>query len=238
VYDLATIGANISDDVAMQLQHLYLEYIDGTGQGRDISYTEDVLGSFDDDGNNDQHVYSNLQKRFPNTEHMKDLCAFISRCHNLKPLSLSGTRCLDLDSLIWQPTSTGLENLHIDRGAVTASTLLSLLSPSASAPASTPNIATFTIFNTQLEDGTWSTVFEHLMLSPSLVYIYVYEIFYNKYGKSAQYHSHNCRPWEDCSVLWTDNEQDKRSLGALAQLVQERGGDASGLVGEFEEEEY
>ena len=30
-YDIATIGACIQDDMAMQLRHLFLEYIDGTG---------------------------------------------------------------------------------------------------------------------------------------------------------------------------------------------------------------
>jgi hypothetical protein len=229
VYDLATIGANISDDVVMQLQHLYLEYIDGTGPDGDKMYTEGWVRVDDPYGDNDCHIYSNLQKRFPNTEHMSDLCNFISRCHNLKSLSVSGTQFLDLDSLVWRPTSTGLENLHIYRGAASASTLISLLSPSASAPAATSNIVNLKIFESQLEDGIWSTVFEHLMLSPSLVYIDVDDLVYNEYGKSGQYHSRKWRPWEDRAVMWTKSEQDARSLVALARLMQERGGQGRGL---------
>ena len=235
VYDLATIGAHISDDVAMQLQHLYLEYIDGTGPWGDILYSRDRIGEWEEGGDNEYHPYSNLQQCFPNTDYMGHLCAFISRCHNLKSLDLRGTQCMDLDALVWRPTNTGLEKLYLSRATMTASILVSLLSPCASGSA-TSSIVDLKLLRVEVADGTWATVFEHLLPSPSLELLYVDDACYDRNRKSAHLATDERLMWDECRVIWSEEEQDLRSLRDLARMVAARGGDVGWILDELENE--
>ncbi|KAF2872365.1 hypothetical protein BDV95DRAFT_381941 [Massariosphaeria phaeospora] len=231
-HDLATIGAQISDDIAMQLRHLYLECIDGTGPGGDRYYTKHWQGDSDSDGD-ETHPYSNLQKRFPNKNHMADLSTLISRCHSLKSLGLAGTQCMDLRSLNWRPTKAGLENIYISRGIMPSSTLLSLLSPAASSPGLASNIVSFQIEDVQLLDCTWELVFDHLVSCPLLRFIHVYNLVYARYGESAHLRLHNNRPWENNEMIWSEEDGDILRLRDVVRKVQERGGDPSADLVEF-----
>jgi hypothetical protein len=213
-YDLATIGTHISNDLANQLRHLYLEYTDGTGPGGDLDYTHHWQGDEDSDGDEDM-PYSNLQRRFPNTKYMAAVCAFISRCHNLKSLGLKSTQCINLATLDWKPTSTGLEGLYISRAVATISQLISLCSPS---------LITFDINDVQLFDNTWGAVFDHLSSCPKLDYLHVWNLVYARAGESAELREWNNRPWENVSVIWSEHEDDERSLFRLHKRVEKRGG--------------
>jgi hypothetical protein len=221
-YDLATIGIHITDGAAIQLRHLYLEYTDGTGQSGSLDYTR-----YTDYGNENDHDYmpfSNLQRRFPNKEYMEGVCKLISRCRNLKSLGLVGTQCLDIGSLDWQPTGTGMENIYLRRILATSATLLALLSPLATSNTPASNTVAFDIKDVQLWDGSWETIFDHLALSSSLGYLDVYNLVYAELGDSTKRAMRNSRPFENFSVLWSEDEDDWQSLSSLAKRVKERGG--------------
>ena len=174
-YDIATIGACIRDDMAMQLRHLFLEYIDGTGPGGDRAY------DFDERSINDEHgspLYSNLQTRFPNTDYMNGICTLVSRCRNLESLGLRGTQYCNLESLVWRPTKDGLRNLYIDRVRTPSLVLLALLSPSTgiSESSSTSRIVSVDLSDVDLHGSAWSTIYDHLGSSPLLAYVDVKDI--------------------------------------------------------------
>jgi len=174
-YDIATIGACIRDDMAMQLRHLFLEYIDGTGPGGDRAY------DFDERSINDEHgspLYSNLQTRFPNTDYMDGICTLVSRCRNLESLGLKGTQYCNLESLVWRPTKDGLRNLYIDRVRTPSLVLLALLSPSTgiSESSSTSRIVSVDLSDVDLHGSAWSTIYDHLGSSPLLAYVDVKDI--------------------------------------------------------------
>jgi hypothetical protein len=227
-YDIATIGSHISDTVACQLQRLHLEYTDGTGPGGDREYTRYSDGWGGDDEDGDENMpYSNLQRRYKNTEYMPAVCAFVSRCHNLKTLGIEGTQCFDLASLDWKPRNGGLEGIYLSRAVATASQLVSLLSPSPSSPTSTSNIKAFQIDEVQLFDETWADVFDHLASCPHLNYIHVYNLVYAKAGESAHHRRSNNRPWENVSVIWSENNKDQSSLRRVVREVEGRGGSSS-----------
>ncbi|KAF1996768.1 hypothetical protein P154DRAFT_537704 [Amniculicola lignicola CBS 123094] len=217
-YDFAIIGSKISATVASQLRHLYLEYIDGTGPGGDRHYTQHWQGDSDSEGDED-HPFSNLQNRFPNTAYMGDMCTLIGRCHNLESLGLHCTQPINLDLLDWRPNSPGLKNLYLARAITSADKLLSLLSPDA--------ITAFYVRDVSLISGTWGSVFDRLCSSPSLIYVDVYNIIYDKYGESAPYAEHNNRPWENVSVMWSDRDEDSISLSDMIHAVQARKGKVS-----------
>jgi hypothetical protein len=224
-YDLATIGAHVSDDLATQLRHLHLEYTDGTGQAGSLQYTMQTQTI--DENESDDMPYSNLQRRFPNKDYMEGICTLISRCRNLKSLSLVGTQCLNLESLDWKPMDVGLENIYMSRVVATSGTLIALLSPYASSNTPRSNIVTFDIKDVQLWDQTWGTVFNHLALSPLLRYLDVYNLVYASAGDSAEIARPNGRPFENYSVIWSDEEDDERRLWRLIRKVEERGGSHS-----------
>jgi hypothetical protein len=232
-YDLATIGTHISDKLANQLRQFWLEYTDGTGPGGDLQYTLYWQGDEDSDEDEDM-PYSNLQTRYPNTDHMAGLCTYVSRCHNLKCLGLVGTQCIDLSSLDWQPANTGLEGIYLHRVVVTSAQIISLLSPSATSSTTTPNITTADIENVQFFDRTWGIVFHHLETCPSLTYLYVYNLVYAKYSESAEHREHNNRPFENVSTMWSENEEDSRSLRRLARRVEGRGGTSGVIMSELD----
>jgi hypothetical protein len=227
-YDIATIGSHISDTVACQLQRLHLEYTDGTGPGGDREYTRYSDGWGGDDEDGDENMpYSNLQRRYRNTEYMAGVCTFISRCHNLKTLGIEGTQCFDLASLDWKPRNGGLEGVYLSRAVVTAEQLVSLLSPSASSLTATSNIEAFQIDDVQLFDEMWGIVFDHLASCPQLNYIHVYNLVYAKNGESAHHRRDNNRPWENVSVMWSENNKDQSSLRRVVKAVEGRGGSSS-----------
>ena len=173
-YDIATIGACIRDEMAMQLRHLFLEFIDGTGPGGDRAY------DFDERSINDEHgspLYSNLQTRFPNTDYMDGICTLVSRCRNLESLGLKGTQYCNLESLVWRPTK-GLKSLYLHRTRTPSSVVLALLSPSTgiSESSSTSRIVSVEFSDVDLHGSAWSTIFDHLGSSPLLAYVDVKDI--------------------------------------------------------------
>jgi hypothetical protein len=227
-YDIATIGTHVSDTVANQLKRLHLEYTDGSGPGGDLEYTRCSISWVDDDEDGEENMpYSNLQRRYKNTEYMAGVCAFISRCHNLKTLGIEGTQYFDLASLDWKLRNEGLEGIYLSRAVATASQLISLLSPSASSPTATSNIKAFQIDDVQLFDDTWATVFDYLASCPYLDYIHVYNLVYAKNGESAHHRRDTSRPWENVSVMWSENMEDTRSLRRVVKAVEGRGGSSS-----------
>jgi hypothetical protein len=231
-YDIATIGTHVSDDLATQLRHLHLEYTDGTGQAGSLQYT--TQSGTIDENEPDYMPYSNLQRRFPNKDYMKGICTLISRCRNLKSLSLVGTQCLNLESLDWKPMNVGLENVYMSRVVATSGTLIALLSPYASSDTPSSNIVTFDIKDVQLWDRTWGAVFDHLALSPLLRYLDVYNLVYASAGDSAEIATPSGRPFENYSVIWSEEEDDERSLWRLIRKVEERGGSHSIDIEDFD----
>jgi hypothetical protein len=224
-YDIATIGTHVSDHLATQLRHLHLEYTDRTGQAGCLQHTINTFTI--DENESDNMPYSNLQRRFPNKDYMKGICTLISRCRNLKSLGLVGTQCLNLKSLDWKPMDVGLENIYMSRVVATSGTLIALLSPYASSDTPGSNIVTFNIEDVQLWDRTWGTVFDHLALSPSLRYLNVYNLVYASAGDSAGIARRNIRPFENSSVIWSNEEDDERRLWRLIRKVEERSGSHS-----------
>ena len=47
---------------------------------------------------------------------------------------------------------------------------------------------------------------------------------YAKAGESAELQRWNNRPWENVSVIWSEHEEDERSLRRLHKRVEKRGG--------------
>jgi hypothetical protein len=220
----------------MQLQHLHLEYTDSTGQAGSIYYTQHAEDHEEDE--DDNMPFSNLQHRFPNTDHMNDMCKFVSRCRCLKSLSLVGTQCLDLESLNWRPASSGLENVLLSRAVVTSATLLALLSSCNTLVSKT---VALDMREVRLWDSTWGAIFDRLASTPPLRDIYVSDLHYDTYGESAGRRSGNGRLWEDSRVLWSDEENDGLSLRKLIERVEERGGrsgiETDGLPGGSDDED-
>ncbi|KAF2011866.1 hypothetical protein BU24DRAFT_265331 [Aaosphaeria arxii CBS 175.79] len=232
-YDFSIIGPKIPETVALQLRHLYLEYIDGTGRYGDLQYTHGLDDS--DTEGDEEHPFSNLQHRFPNTAYMRDMCALVNRCRNLESLGLHCTQPLDLDHLEWLPTaSQGLKNIYIARAVTTAEKLISLITPSI--------IEGFHIQDVSLTSGTWESVFGILRACPSLKYFHVFNLIYSKHGKSRNRMEHNNRPWENVDFMWSHCTEDWRRFGDVVRAVQKRGGlvdeDTDGKALEVEVERY
>lgn len=217
-YDFAIISTKISNALALQLRHLYLEYVDGTGPGGDLYYTSDWQGNSDSEGD-EEHPFSNLQNRFANTAYMRDMCELINRCCNLESLGLHCTQSMSLDFLDWQPTSNGLKNIYIARAITSADKLLSLLSADT--------LMAFHIENISLESGTWESVFEHLLSCPSLIYFHVYNLIYAKYGESSARREYNDRPWENFDEMWSCVDEDWMKYRDVVRAVQNRNGTVS-----------
>jgi hypothetical protein len=234
-YDFAVIGAQISDAVALQLRHLYLEYIDGTGPHGDLQYTQSWDGDDGSDGS-EGYPYSNLQKKFRNTKYMSSVCKLIGRCRNLESLGLAGTQCVDFETLDWQPANHGLKNLYLSRAVMTADKLMQLISPSAEFAAAGffSNMVAFHIEEVRLLDCMWAKCFEFLLRCDSLKYVHVYNIVYD--GMMASLSRHNNRPWENSAVMWSESEEDERELGRLVAATRHRGGSVSKELEEYWEE--
>ena len=141
---------------------------------------------------------------------------------------------MNLDALVWRPTNTGLEKLYLSRATMTASTLVSLLSPCGSDFA-TSSIVDLDLRRVELADSTWATVFEHLSPSPALESIYVADVCYDRNGKSAHLVTDEGLMWDECRVIWSEKEQDSRSLRDLLRMVAARGGDVGGVLDELED---
>jgi hypothetical protein len=225
-YDISAIGASISDGVAMHLRDLYLEYIDGTGPGGDLSYLRSWRGGRAEGDEN--YPFSNLQRRFPNTAYMEGISSLVLRCQNLESLGLVCTQHLDCQYLEWQPLQKGLRSVYIHRAAITSENMIRLLSPSQGLSEScVPNIEAVYIDEVELMGGTWAAVFEHLLECPSLTYLHLYNIVYSKHGTSAHMRTDNDRPYENVTVMWTENEDDEESLNKLVRKVVSGGGEVS-----------
>jgi hypothetical protein len=231
-YDLATVGKHISDETAMQLRYLHLEYTDSTGQAGSryySRYTEDQ----DEDGT-DNMPFSNLQLRYPNIDYMSGVCNLISRCRALQSLSVEATQCLDLKDLDWRPATSGLENVLLKRVVINSATLLALTS---SSDTSVSNIVAFDMREVKLWDGTWGTIFDRLAAISSLGDVYVDNLFYDASGESAGNVAGNGRLWEDSRVLWSEEEEDAVSLQKLVKCVEKRTGRESMINGIHDDED-
>ena len=220
-YDFACINKHMPDTVVLRLRNLYLEFVDATGPGGDLAYTISRQGDSDSDGDED-YPFPNLQREFPNTAYMHDMCELINRCRNLESLGLIGTQCVSLEGLDLRPTNGGLRNVYLSRAVATLEKMQMLLSPGKeNAPV---KIEAFGIQEVQLMNETWETFFADLLAAPSLLYFHVWNLVYNKYGESAHLAEFNNRPWENSSVIWTENYHDKERLHDVIRAVQERGG--------------
>jgi hypothetical protein len=233
-YDFSVIAENISDTMALGLRHLYLEYVDGTGPGGDLQYTRsaDPYGPERDDGSAG-YPYSNLQRKHPNVLYMAHICALVQRCRNLESWGFEGTQCLELSTLEWQPAGAGLKVVDITRATTTCEKLLQLFK---SADGNVSRLEAVQLKDVRLLDGTWADVFKGLgKCADGLKYFYVYNLVYAKEwegGESAHLASHNNRPWENISVLWSESHADHVGLCEVLKQVKLRGGRMSGVMEE------
>lgn len=164
-YDFAVVSESMPDGVAQRLRHLYLEYIDGTGDGGDVQYR-----------NHEDSAYalSNLQKSYPNADYIGAICALVSRCTNLSSLGLVGTQEIDCSLLNWRHAAgAGLKNIYLQRVVLNTETLLRLMDP---------NIEALQVSNVELTDGTWEAIFKALHASSKLVFLDVNAAAYSTDG--------------------------------------------------------
>jgi hypothetical protein len=222
VYDFAHLASCMPDAVALRLRHLYLEVVDGTGPGGDRMYCRAWQGDGDPSGGDEDFLFSNLQRKFPNTDHMQGMCSLVNRCKNLESLGLKGTQCINLAGLDWRPTNgVGLKNIYMSRVVATAEQLLTLLSSVREDGAC--HVEAFKIEEVELMDGTWESVFARLLSSSTLVFFYVYNLIYSLCGGSAHLRKYNHRPWENVSEIWSKSRQDHRRLRDVIRAVESRG---------------
>ena len=222
VYDLATVGAALSNHAAARLRHLYLEYTDATGPGGSLEYTNwyweyDIV----DDGS-EGHPYSNLQEHYRNNDYMSNLWVFVSRCRNLESLSVAGTQLLDCSAMDWQPEADGLKRVHLSRAAMTYDNVVQLLSPSGRRGS---NVVALWLEDVELMDRTWTDVFQYLITCEAIKFLEIWNLNYHRLGESSDFRGHyDGRPWENSAEIWSHNEEDGERLADLVQTVLQRGG--------------
>ncbi|KAF2440029.1 hypothetical protein P171DRAFT_116941 [Karstenula rhodostoma CBS 690.94] len=220
-YDFAHLASCMPGTVALRLRHLCLQIVDGTGPGGDLSYTRSWQGDGNPFDSDEGHLFSNLQRKHPNTAYMQDICGLVNRCKNLESLGLVGTQCINLESLNWQPAEgPGLKTLYMSRVIATAEQLLTLLSSGRGDGAC--HIEAFDIKDVELMNGTWESVFARLLTSSSLVFLQIFNLKYNIRGHSAHLALYNSRPWENVSEIWTKSRQDCERLSDVISAVESR----------------
>ncbi|KAL5391823.1 hypothetical protein DPSP01_001113 [Paraphaeosphaeria sporulosa] len=235
-YDFAQVASSMPDTIALRLRHLYLEIVDGTGPGGDRSYTHSWQGDGDPFDGDEGHRFSNLQRQYPNTAYMQDMCGLVNQCNNLESLGLVGTQCINLKGLHWQPANdAGLKSIYFSRVVATEEQLLSLLTSGREDGAC--HTEAFDIEDVELMDGTWKSVFSRLLTSSSLVFFQVYNLKYNTRGHSAHLARYNHRPWENVSEIWSESRQDCKNLADLIRTVERRGIKAVDRMKQFAEED-
>jgi hypothetical protein len=219
-HDFSALNAAMSDEATARLRHLYLEYCDASGPGGDRSY---LVYADDDEGDDgDEYVpLSNLQEQYPNEQYMLDVCTLVGRCHNLESLGLHATHYLDLDTLDWQPSGKGLQNLYIYRAIVHSNTLKKLLSASDGTTSSTVALH---LNYVQLLDSTWTDVFDHLFAADTMKYFGISDLNYAHRGESAHLRRFNNRQYENSSSIWSEYEEDESRLEGLIAKVLDGGG--------------
>ncbi|PSN75405.1 hypothetical protein BS50DRAFT_568066 [Corynespora cassiicola Philippines] len=221
-FDFHAIEKALPGRICSQLRRLYLEYSDCTGPGGSNSY----LHYYDEDDDGDYYVpLSNLQNQYLNTDYMSSVTKIVSRCMNLESLGLRGTQHLQMDSLDWKPTRDGLKHIYLDRVAVGQDRLIQLLSPAESRGLEESPLFSTWLEEVHLTSGTWENVFQHLFQCPRLAYLNPQNLNYWRHGSSAEYKYYTCRPWEDCTNIWTCNEDEEDTLfQLLTNLVKKAGG--------------
>ncbi|KAF2473453.1 uncharacterized protein BDR25DRAFT_341510 [Lindgomyces ingoldianus] len=222
-YDFAVLNKAMSDEATRRLRHLYLEYVDATGAGGDNSY---LLWAEDENGYDGDEGFppSNLQEKYLNYDYMPDICILVGRCSNLESLGLHATHYLNLDELDWKPSGTGLRNIYIYRAMVHFDTLKKLLS---AADGESSNIIAMKLGYVQLLDHAWVEIFDHLLRADAMKYFSIEDLNYAHRGGSAHLRAFNCRLWENCNTIWTENAVDQDRLQDIVKKIL----DAGGLVG-------
>ncbi|CAI6333667.1 unnamed protein product [Periconia digitata] len=177
VFDICNI--KVSDALASQLKHLYLEYIDGTGPDGSLEYIVVHEGDRRSVRGSEHHPLSALQRQYANLDCMEALCDFIRRFQNLESLGLSGTHCADLRTLEWRPVQNKLKTIFMERVKLTADLLLQFL---ASDGVLDSGVETLDLCEVEMVDGTWETVFKRLTECKSLRYLCTEDSGYNAHA--------------------------------------------------------
>jgi hypothetical protein len=221
VYDFAHLASCMPDTVVLRLRHMYLEVVDGTGPGGDRMYCRAWQGDGDPSGGDEDFLFSNLQRKYPNIDHMQGMCGLVNRCKNLESLGLVGTQRIDLTGLDWRPTNgVGLKNIQMSRVVATAEQLLRLCSSGQEDGAC--HVEAFDVDEVELMGGTWESIFALLLTSSTLVFFYVYNLRYSLHGSSAHLRTYCHRPWENVTEIWSEGRQDFKRLRDVIRAVESR----------------
>ena len=218
LYDLVAVSMALSDDAASRLRHLFLEYTDATGPMGSLEYTR----GDEDDEDEEDFLYSNLQEQFKNIDYMGDLWDVVGRCRNLESLGLAGTQLINCEAMDWRPRGDGLKILRLRRAAMTYDNIVRLLSSSQGGPS---NIAELDMQDVELLDRTWAAVFDFMKTCGTIRYFDIWNLNYDRCGESNHYREgYDGRPWENSTMVWTENEEDRERLDELVKKVVQDGG--------------
>ena len=165
-YDFVAVEENLPDEVARQLRHVYLEYIDGTGEGGNAK---------------DQHPslhapLSNIQDLYPNDEHKSVLWKIVSRCTSLCSLGLAGTQRIEPPTSSW--SGPGLNNVYLQRVAMQSEQLVNMMAREVEA---------VDFGDVKLVSGSWEEVFSALLGSERLINLSVKNLTYDEDGEQFFY---------------------------------------------------
>lgn len=165
-YDFVAVEENLPDEVAGQLRHVYLEYIDGTGEGGNAK---------------DQHPslhapLSNIQDLYPNDEHQSVLWKIVSRCNSLYSLGLAGTQRIEPPTSSW--SGPGLKNVYMQRVAMHSEQLVKMMAREAEA---------VDFGDVKLVSGSWEEVFSALLCSERLINLSIKNLTYDEDGEQFFY---------------------------------------------------
>jgi hypothetical protein len=232
-HDIGKLAGGMSDDVKLQLKHLWLAVVDKTGPGgcwdyrfelefSPEEYEDGTLTNVEDSG----YAPSNLQAQYPNRDYQSEVWGFIQSCRNLESLAVHCTHYLSLDLLNWEPgpKSKGLHALSLARVYAHTSTLINLLAaPPSEAEPSIARRVEFREVKIYPDGGDWSTVCRWLADScPKLEFFFPYNIGY--FSSHPNFCGNN-RPWENTNDIWTTSDEDNKSLVAImGKLVKKAGG--------------
>ncbi|KAF2870764.1 hypothetical protein BDV95DRAFT_607897 [Massariosphaeria phaeospora] len=208
-YDFAVLSEALSDEMCLQLQHLYLEYTDATGQGGCRMYKTWCDYRGDPYEMSDARVpLSNLQQRYPNAEYAAHICTLIGRCCNLESLGLAATHHFEGNLLNWKPAlGKGLKTLYLRRVRINSDVLIGLVSPH---PETKSPLFSLRFNEVDLLSGSWAQVFSHISENcPSLSYLSPDHLSYAQEGESS--HLSSRREFPVCP----GHPPDRRELDAL-----------------------
>lgn len=215
--DISTVTSSIPKNVAAQLQHLDLKYMEDSSTRNSFPSGRRVDGT--------DEVDSDLERAHWDRNLMKLARETIQRCLNLRSLGIKGARHFDWSPLEWKSATNGLKNIYIDRGIISQRVLSDFLYPSHDLPDyPASSIETVYFSNVRLNDGTWANVFKTLLRFSSLRYIHLCDLTYSRKGSSWRHRRPQNRFIGNSSVLWSLNKQDMQELRELVKAVRGRGG--------------